>query len=91
MDVNVKITVQIGQVRMPIAEILNIQPGQTVALSGKHDEPLKIFVNDKLFAFGEAVQVDGKYAVRILEIAGKEKVTDVEPTDTQPDDAKRSA
>lgn len=72
MDVRVKITVEVGQVRMPISDILKIRPGQMVALAGNQNEPLKIFVNDKLFAFGEAVETNGKYAVRITEIVGKE-------------------
>jgi flagellar motor switch/type III secretory pathway protein FliN len=44
MDVRVKITVEVGQTRMPIA-------------------------------FGEAVEVNGKLAVRITEVIGKKALT----------------
>lgn len=86
MDVRVKITVEVGQVRMPIADILNIRPGQMVALAGNQNEPLKIFVNDKLFALGEAVETNGKYAVRITAIVGKDA-----PGEGASTPAKRSA
>ncbi len=75
MDVRVKITVEVGQTRMPIADILNLKIGEMIALSGDAKDPLKIFVNDKLFAFGEAVEVNGKLAVRITEVIGKKALT----------------
>jgi len=71
MDVRVKITVEVGQTRMPIADILNLKIGEMIALAGNAKDPLKIFVNDKLFALGEAVEVNGKLAVRIAEVIGK--------------------
>ena len=81
MDVRVKITVEIGQARMPIADILKLQPGQMVALQEGGKDPLKIYVNDKLFAYGEAVEVNGKTGVRITQVIGK----------NQPETVKRSA
>lgn len=71
MDVRVRITVQVGQTRMPIADILNIRPGQMVGLGADPKEPLKVYVNDKLFALGEAIEVNGKYAVRIVKVLEK--------------------
>lgn len=71
MDVRVKITVEIGQARMPIADILKLQPGQMVALQEGVKDPLRIFVNDKLFAYGEAVEVNGKTGVRITQVIAK--------------------
>jgi len=77
MDVRVKITVEIGHARMPIADILKLQPGQMVALQEGANDPLKIFVNDKLFAYGEAVEVNGKTGVRIRQVIAKGKADPV--------------
>lgn len=71
MDVRVKITVEIGHVRMAIADILKLQPGQMVALQEGVKDPLRIFVNDKLFAYGEAVEVNGKTGVRITRVIAR--------------------
>ena len=75
MDVRVKISVEVGATRMPIADILNLKIGEMIALAGNAKDPLKIFVNDKLFAHGEAVEVNGKLAVRITEVIGKKAST----------------
>ncbi len=75
MDVRVKISVEVGTTRMPIADILNLKIGEMIALAGNAKDPLKIFVNEKLFALGEAVEVNGKLAVRITEVIGKKAST----------------
>ncbi len=75
MDVRVKITVEVGQTRMPIADILNLKIGEMIALAGNAKDPLKIYVNDKLFGMGEAVEINGKVAVRITEVVGKKTLT----------------
>ena len=83
MDVRVKITVEIGRTRLPLADILKLKSGEMLALNSGANDPLKIFVNDMLFAYGEAVIVNGKVGVRVTEVIARSK--------SAQDDVKRSA
>ena len=71
MGVQLKITVEVGTTRLLIADLLKLKAGEMIALAGNAKDPLKIFVNDKLFAFGEVLEVNGKMAVRVTEVIGK--------------------
>lgn len=84
MDVRVRITVEVGQTRMPIADILKIRPGEMIGLGADQKEPLKVYVNDKLFALGEVIEANGKYAVRIVTVIGR---VDAESEKAAPDTA----
>lgn len=68
-DVEVDVSLEIGRRRMRIAEVLDIQEGQTLELSKAAGEPLEIYVNGQLLGRGEAVVVGDCYGVRITELA----------------------
>ena len=68
MDVTVKLTAELGRVSMPIGEILKLGPGSVVGLDRSISEPVDLFVQGVLFARGEVVVVEGRFAVRIQEI-----------------------
>ena len=68
-DVEVEITVEIGRTRRRIADVLRLQPGQTIELSKVAGEPVDIYVNDQLLGRGEAVVLGDRYGVRITELA----------------------
>lgn len=68
-DVEVEITVEIGRSRRRIADVLRLQPGQTIELSKVAGEPVDIYVNDQLLGRGEAVVLGDRYGVRITELA----------------------
>lgn len=68
-SIPVRLAVEVGMASMTIARMFELQPGAVVVLERQVDEPLDIRVNGTLIARGEIVAVDGKYGVRIVELA----------------------
>ena len=68
MDVPVKVTVEVGRTRMPLAELIELGPGSLVVLDREAHEPADILVNGKVVARGEVVTIDGSYGVRITSV-----------------------
>ena len=68
MDVNVKMTVELGGNRLPINDILLWGDGTMVELECMDREPVDVLVNGKLFARGEVVVVGETFGVKITEL-----------------------
>ena len=68
LDVNVKITVELGANHTPIRDILTWDSGTLVELERLDREPVDVLVNDRLFARGEIVVVGETFGVRITEL-----------------------
>ncbi|MBY9065777.1 FliM/FliN family flagellar motor C-terminal domain-containing protein [Hyphomonas sp. WL0036] len=76
-SVPVTVTVSIGQKRLSVQEILELQPDSVIALTSRIDDPVDLYIGDKLIAKGELVETeDGQIAVKIVEIS--EKAADAE-------------
>lgn len=73
MDVNLRVSVQLGQSRMTIREILDLGPGFVIELDKLAGEPVDILVNDKPIARGEVVVVDENFGVRVVDIISPQK------------------
>ncbi len=74
LDVSVPISVQLGQTRMTIRELLNLKKGGIVRLNRMAGEPVDVFLSKKIIAKGEITVVDDKLSVRIGQLYGaKEK------------------
>lgn len=71
MDVKMAISIELGRTKMKLQELVKLGCGSIVELDKNAGEPLNIFVNGKLIAYGEVVSVNGKYGVRIIELANK--------------------
>ncbi|MSS70524.1 MAG: flagellar motor switch protein FliN [Candidatus Latescibacteria bacterium] len=68
LDVNVKITVELGSNQTPIKEILQWGEGTLVELERMDREPVDVLVNNKLFARGEVVVVGETFGIKITEL-----------------------
>jgi flagellar motor switch protein FliN/FliY len=68
LDVNLRVTVELGRTSMTIKEILELGPGAVVELDKLAGEPVDILVNDKPIAKGEVVVVDENFGVRVTDI-----------------------
>ncbi|GAB3671538.1 flagellar motor switch protein FliN [Salinisphaera aquimarina] len=68
MDIPVTLSVELGQTRLSISELLDLAKGSIVELDGLAGEPMDILINGYLIAQGEVVVVDDKYGIRITEI-----------------------
>ncbi len=68
MDVQMRVSVELGRSSMSVEDILALGPGSVVELNKLAGEPVDILVNDHLIARGEVVVVDENFGVRVTEI-----------------------
>jgi len=74
LDVNIPITVQLGQTRMNVRDLLKMKKGQVVKLNRMAGEPVDVFISKKMLAKGEITVIDDKLSVRIAQLySAKEK------------------
>jgi flagellar motor switch protein FliN/FliY len=73
LDVKVKVTVQLGSVQLPMREVLELTSGSIVQLSQHASDPVALYVNDKLVAYGEVVVVEDNFGIKITELVGSVK------------------
>jgi flagellar motor switch protein FliN len=71
LDVNLKLTVELGRARMKFRDILNLSTGSVVELTRLTSEPVDLLVNGAVFATGEVVVVDDHFAVRINKLLNR--------------------
>lgn len=68
MDIPVVLSMEIGQTRMTIGEVLKLGKGSVVELQRMADEPLDVLVNGTLVAHGEAVVIGERFGVRLTDV-----------------------
>jgi flagellar motor switch protein FliN/FliY len=68
-DIPVRMSVEVGSTSLRLAEIMDLAEGSVVELDRAADELLDIMVNGTLIARGEVVTVNGRYGIRVVEIA----------------------
>ena len=71
LDVNLKISVELGRTRLKFRDVLNLSAGSVVELGRQTSEPVDIMVNGALLATGEVVVVDDHFAVRITKLLNR--------------------
>lgn len=69
LDVPLSVTVELGQTKKSIKDILELTNGSIVELDKLAGEPVDIKVNGQFLAKGEVVVIDENFGVRITEIA----------------------
>ena len=68
LDLPIEITVELGNTRMKISELLKLGQGSIIELSKDAGTSFDILANKKLIAKGEVVIVNEKYGVRLTEV-----------------------
>ncbi len=71
LDVKVKLTVKLGSCQLPMKQILEMMPGTVIQLDQQARDPVGLYVNDKLIAYGEVVVVEDAFGIKITEIIGQ--------------------
>jgi flagellar motor switch protein FliN/FliY len=51
-------------------EVMELQPGSVIQLNQAANDPVGLYVNDKLIAFGEVVVVEDNFGIKITELVG---------------------
>jgi len=73
LDVKVKVTVQLGSCQLPMRDVLELAAGSVVQLNQHASDPVGLYVNDKLVAYGEVVVVEDNFGIKITELVGSSK------------------
>ncbi|MCB0330779.1 MAG: flagellar motor switch protein FliN [Bdellovibrionales bacterium] len=71
-EVPLAVTVEVGRARMTIQDLLQLGQGSVVELAKLAGDPLDIYINGYCVARGEAVIVNEKFGVRLLEVIDPE-------------------
>ena len=58
---------------MPVEELLNLSEGEIVELQKRTNEPIDIYVSDRLMARGRLVVADGQLGVKLSEIVDEQR------------------
>lgn len=68
LDIPVQLTVELGRVKIPIKNLLQLAQGSVVELDGMAGEPMDVLVNGCLIAQGEVVVVNDKFGIRLTDV-----------------------
>lgn len=66
--VEMELVVEIGRTRMPVREVLSLEPGHVVELDRAAGSPADIMLNGRLIGHGTVVVADGDFAIRVERI-----------------------
>jgi len=73
LDVELDAALRFGCREMPLAEILDLGPGDVVQLDRHIADPVDLIVGDKIVARGEVVLINGNFGLRVTEVAAPRK------------------
>ena len=69
-DVDVRLSVELGRTDMKLRDVLGLAQESVVILDRLTDEMLDVMVNGKVIAKGEIIAQQGRFGLRIVEMAG---------------------
>ena len=68
LDIPVTLSMEIGQTRISISELLKLGKDSVIELQRMADEPMDVLVNGTLVAHGEAVVVGERFGIRLTDV-----------------------
>ena len=72
-QVPIEIIISVGKARPLVRDLLRLGPDAVLALDRKVDDPVELYIGDRLIARGELQELDGdragQLAVRLTEVA----------------------
>ncbi len=84
MNVNLQMSVELGRTELPFKKVLELTRGSIISLDKLAGEPVELFANGKLVAFGEVVVIEDNFGLRITSIAApEERLKTVHETTTE--------
>ncbi len=73
-QIPIEVTVSVGKARPLVQDLLNLSESAILPLDRRIDDPVEIYVGDKLIARGELQEMEGadagQLAVRLTEVVG---------------------
>ena len=73
LDVKLQLTVELGRTELPIKKVLELTKGSIVPLNKAAGEPVELYANGKLIAYGEVVVIEDNFGLRITHITDPAK------------------
>ena len=73
LDVKLQLTVELGRTELPIKKVLELTKGSIVTLNKAAGEPVELYANGKLIAYGEVVVIEDNFGLRITHITDPAK------------------
>ncbi len=70
LDVKVQLTVRLGSCQLSMRDVLELAPGAVIQLDQRANDPIGLYVNDKLIAKGQVVVLDENFGIKITELIG---------------------
>lgn len=68
VDVELRLSVEIGVSRLPLRDVLQLGKGSIVELDRDRGDPADLFINGRRVGRGEVTTVDDRLAVRIVDL-----------------------
>ena len=68
LDVKLQLTVELGKTELPIKKVLELTKGSIITLNKAAGEPIELYANGKLIAYGEVVVIEDNFGLRITHI-----------------------
>lgn len=71
LSVPVEMTISVGKAKPLISELLSLSQGAIIPLDSRIDDPVEVYVGEKLIARGELQEIDGeegKLGVRLTQV-----------------------
>lgn len=73
LDLPVTISMEVGQAKINIRNLLQLSQGSVIELDRLAGEPMNVLVNDTLIAHGEVVVVNDKFGIRLTDVISAEE------------------
>jgi flagellar motor switch protein FliN/FliY len=68
LDIPLNISVEVGRSKILIKDLMQMREGYVIELDKLAGEPLDLYVNSRLIARGEAVLVNEKFGLRLIDV-----------------------
>ena len=73
LDVQMDMVVRLGSCTLPMSAIVELDTGSVIQLDQNAKDPVGLFINQKLIAYGEVVVVDDHFGIKISKLVGPER------------------
>ncbi|MHA3061113.1 FliM/FliN family flagellar motor switch protein [Acinetobacter sp. ANC 4636] len=67
-QVEVELIIEVGSAKLMIGELFNLKQGSLIKLDQLVDEPLKLYLKDRLLGYGKLVAVDDVLGFQITQL-----------------------
>ncbi|MBI1752331.1 MAG: FliM/FliN family flagellar motor switch protein [Acidobacteria bacterium] len=73
IDTPLKLEIQLGQARMTIRDLLELEPGSLVELKKSAGEPMDVLCKERVLIRGEVTVLEDSLGLRVTEIVDSDR------------------